>query len=110
DKGDAAHAKSIAAITAARNRHERLLIPALVLCESAYMLESQGLRVAVAAIVQDILAGGYQLEPPTPDDLERALDIETTYQVGLTDSTVAALAERINCRIATLDRRHFAKL
>lgn len=110
DAGEAAHERCTALLVDAQRRRQSLLLPALVLSEVAYMLERQELRSAVAAIVDDIVAGGFHLVLPTGDDFKRALDLEATYRVGLTDATVAALAERSQSPIATLDRRHFTKL
>jgi predicted nucleic acid-binding protein len=110
DKSDPENPRCLELINKARARRQLLAIPALVLCELSYMLEQMGRRDVVATFVGDIIAGGYRLELPTSEDLQRALDIDAMFRVGLTDATVAALAERTQSPIATLDRRHFTKL
>jgi len=110
DVSDPAHGSSRKTLEQAMKKGERLMVPALVLAETAYLLETAGVRPAVVVLVQNLLAGVFRLEPPMPEDLRRAIEIEEQYAVGLTDGTVAALAERIGCRIATLDRRHFSAL
>jgi predicted nucleic acid-binding protein len=107
---DSRHEEVVEIIAKARKRAESLLIPALVLCEIEHILEREGLESAMGPILDDILAGGYKVECPTPGDLRRAKEILADHPVGLTDATVAALAERSGRRVVTLDRRDFDRL
>ncbi len=110
DASDRNHPRVRRALEQAISERELLLIPVLVLGETEHVLERDGLERFVPQIVQGALDGQYRLECPTSGDLQRALAILTRQSVGLTDASVAALAERSGRRIATLDRRDFDRL
>lgn len=92
----------------------RVLVPGLVLAEVDYFL--RGARPAMSRLLADIFdpSSRYEYESPTPQDLARAMQLDSTYrqlQLGLVDGSIAALAERRNIfRLLTSDRRDFAPL
>jgi hypothetical protein len=93
---------------------EDLVIPTLVLAELDYWCHQ---RLGVAAwitFLDDLLAGAYRVETPTPTDLTRCRDLQAQYRdqpLGVVDASVLALLERLGeTKLATLDHRHFAML
>ena len=110
DANDRHHGRVRDALDTERRHGAAFLLPALVLCEVEYVLRRENLARAIPALVGDVLSGAYRLECPVPQDLERALAILGRWDVGLTDATVAALAERSGNRVATLDHRDFRRL
>lgn len=82
-----------------------LYVPGLVLAELDYHLRHQ--RRAMHRVLSDIDAGAYAYEPPTVADLARASVIDRKFsnlELGLTDSTIVALAERLGVfRLLTSD-------
>lgn len=90
---------------------EDLVVPGLVLAELDYWCTRRLSTDAWLVFLDDVIAGAYRVEPPTPADLERCRDLQSTYQdlsLGVVDASIVALAERLGeGRIATLDRRHF---
>ena len=115
---------AILALTNARDAHheavrvalgalsEPLIVPLPVLPEVDYLV-ARGVGPAGAlAVVQSLVSGDIVIDHLAHADLERATELMGIYAdaaIGFVDSTLIALAERLNCtRIATLDRRHFA--
>lgn len=86
-------------------------VPELVLAELDYLVLTRLGRKAELAFLEDVLAGAYTREPLLQSDLTRAVEVVRQYSqhdIGLTDATVLATAERLNVvRILTLDERHF---
>lgn len=82
-----------------------LVVPGLVLAEVDYHLRRQ--RRAMHRLVQDVAAGVYRYEPPTPEDLARARELDAKFKkldLGLVDASVVALAERLGVvRVLTID-------
>lgn len=68
----------------------------------------------MAAFVADLRRGAFTYAPPTDEQLERAMEIDSRYAdlaPGLVDATIVALAEELDvARIATRDVRHFSTL
>lgn len=93
-----------------RQNRDEFVVPALVLCEVDYVLAREGLGAALVPFLGDVLAGAYRIECPSGEDVSRAIAILTKSDVGLTDATVAAAAERLGAPIATIDRRDFDRL
>lgn len=91
-----------------------VVVPALVLAEIDYFLRTE--RAAMRKFVAELFdpRTTYELEPATPADVVRALEIDAQFQqlqLGLVDGVVAAVAERRRVyRILTTDRRDFAAL
>lgn len=86
-----------------------LIVPALVLTELAYFLRRD--RSRLHRVLQSIVGGEYEYQPPIPGDLARARELDRKFknlELGLVDSTVAALAERLGVhRVLTIDS-HFS--
>jgi hypothetical protein len=90
---------------------EDLVVPALVLAELDYWCARRLPGQAWLVFLDDVLAGVYRVEPPTPVDLARCRTLQARYDdltLGVVDASVIALAERLDeSSIATLDQRHF---
>lgn len=90
---------------------EDLLVPALVLAELDYWCTRRLPATAWLTFLDDVVAGAYQVESPTVEDLARCRELQALYQdlsIGVVDASLVALAERLGEeKIATLDRRHF---
>ena len=106
DADDQDHAASVAAMGEAGLR---LIIPALVVAETTYLVGSRlgpGVEVAFLRSLAHC-----EVEMPTPDEWPRIAELVTRYadfSLGGTDATVVALAERFEAdTVITLDRRHF---
>ena len=90
---------------------EDLVVPALVLPELAYWCSRRLPGEAWLVFLDDVIAGAYRVEAPTPQDLERCRSLQGTYGdlgLGVVDASIIALVERLGeAKVATLDRRHF---
>lgn len=88
------------------------VVPALVVAEATFMIERAGGAQAEARFLRSLRAPRFNIQAPTPEDLDRAADLVLEYAdlpLGGTDATIVALAERMaETDIATLDRRHFS--
>ncbi|MDQ2710187.1 MAG: PIN domain-containing protein [Actinomycetota bacterium] len=91
---------------------ENLVVPALVLAELDYWCQRRLGAHAWLSFLDDVIEGAYRPEPPTPGDLVRCRELQTTYsdlRIGVVDASVLALTERFGeSKVATLDHRHFA--
>ena len=91
---------------------EDLLIPTLVLSELDYWCHERLGPDVWLQFLSDLLAGAYRAETPTPADLRRCHELQSTYadlRLGVVDASVLALTERLEePKLATLDHRHFA--
>lgn len=91
---------------------QALATTAMVIAETAYLLDRELGPHAEALLYQSILDGGLGVEPLTGADWQRIQELVTTYadlRLGGTDAGLLALAERYGeQRIATLNHRHFA--
>lgn len=65
----------------------------------------------LAALLDDIIAGAYQVETIRPEDYRRIRELCDRYadaDLGFVDAAVLAVVERLNePKLATLDHRHF---
>jgi hypothetical protein len=90
----------------------QLIVPAPVLTEVCYLVETRNGTRAEAAFLTELATGTMTLEPTTTSDLFRMAELVTRYEdlpLGGVDASVIAIAERLNTvDIATLDRRHFS--
>ena len=88
-----------------------LVVPALVLSEVGFLLESRLGAYAEVRFVEDLAAGTFVVDAPQPGDWVRVAQLVAKYRdlpLGLVDASVVATAERLGIvRVATLDRRHF---
>ena len=86
----------------------RLVIPALVVAEAAYLIGETLGPEAETAFIRSMSTDRYLVDGPTRGHLTRAATLMSEYEslpLGATDATVLALAERSNDRqIAALDR------
>lgn len=93
---------------------EDQVIPILVLAELDYWCHQRLGAIAWLTFLDDLLAGAYRAETPTPADLTRCRELQRQYRehaLGVVDASVLALVERLGeTRLATLDHRHFAML
>jgi predicted nucleic acid-binding protein len=89
-----------------------LLVPAPVLTEVCYLLETRRGPELEADFLADLAEGVMELVGLTRADLIRMVDLVRTYAdlpLGAVDASVVAIAERRGIsEIATLDRRDFS--
>jgi predicted nucleic acid-binding protein len=106
DEDDADHARCRAALEQAGHR---LIIPALVIAEAAYLIGTR-LGADVEAEFLDSLIHMH-IEAPMPDDWPRIAELVKQYgdfPLGAVDASIVALAERLEIEtVVTLDDRHF---
>jgi uncharacterized protein len=111
DRSEARHDAAARALKAAPP--PRLLSP-FVLAELDYLLGERVSRASARALLQEIAAGAYQLEPFASDDVAAALRVQDRYPditLGLADASIVVLADRHKTvDILTLDERHFRPL
>jgi predicted nucleic acid-binding protein len=102
------HAEAAAAIRASSGP---LLLSPFVLAELDYLLRTRVSQEAAVALLDQVAAGAYRLEPMAADDIARAAEIVLQYrdlQLGLADASLVVLAERHHTHdVLTLDERHF---
>jgi hypothetical protein len=100
-----------ACLETARQIEDRLVIPAMVLPEIAYLLDSRLGHGAMRRFVRQIAQPDWTLEMVTQDDMLRVRELLSQYadnRLDFVDATIVTVAERLNVRrILTLDRRHF---
>jgi predicted nucleic acid-binding protein len=102
------HAEAAAAVRASTGP---LLLSPFVLAEIDYLLTTRVSQEAALALLDQVAAGAYRLEPMAADDVARASEIVIRYrdlQLGLADASLVVLAERHETLdVLTLDERHF---
>jgi predicted nucleic acid-binding protein len=102
------HAEAAAAVRASTGP---LLLSPFVLAEIDYLLTTRVSQEAALALLDQVAAGAYRLEPMAADDVARASEIVIRYrdlQLGLADASLVVLAERHDTLdVLTLDERHF---
>jgi uncharacterized protein len=106
DRSDAWHSRTVDYV---KTSITTLLAPVTVLPEIAYLIRTRlGIREELK-LIEGFVNGEVAVEPLSDSDLSRALAVMTKYpQLGFTDSTIVAMAERLTLTtIATTDRRHF---
>lgn len=90
---------------------EQILLPPTVLAEVCYWLNKHGGAAVEAAFLDTVASGDLELTTLTTGDVARMAELVRTYSsfpLGGTDASVAAVAERLGVEeIATFDRRHF---
>ena len=111
DRTDASHQ---AVRLLLRETREPLVIPAPVLVEVEQLVRARLTSRVFRALLDDILAGAYEVVNLTIEDYERILEVCAHYadaDIGFVDAAVLAIVERLNePKLATLDRRHFTTL
>jgi predicted nucleic acid-binding protein len=107
DRDDEAHEACLAALES--EAHE-LVIPALVIAETTYLIGSRLGDEAEAIFLRAL--EDLNVELPAVEDWKRIAELVEKYadlRLGGTDASVISLAERHRARtIITLDRRHFS--
>jgi predicted nucleic acid-binding protein len=111
DRSDPEHASVVEALRSTPRPH---VLPSPVLVEIDYWIRKFLDLSAFDALVQDIVAGRYELEPVAERDLERIAELESQYReadIGFVDAAIAATSERLDIgTLLTFDRRHFAMI
>ena len=106
DRTDAWHAPIVEYL---KGLHSILLAPVTVLPEAAYLVRTRLGITEELKLIEGFVNGGVSIEPLKVTDLSRAHELMAKYpELGFTDSTIVATAERLALTtIATTDRRHF---
>jgi uncharacterized protein len=108
DAAQPLHARAAAAL---REHHSPLLLSPFVLAELDYLLGRRVGRRAQQALLREVAAGVYQLEPFGEADVARAVAVIERYEdldIGLADASIVVLADRSGCSdLLSLDERHF---
>lgn len=108
DASQRQHAEAAAAIRAST---DPLLLSPFVLAELDYLLATKVSQQAELALLDQVAAGAYRLEPMTADHVARAAELIVQYrdlQLGLAHASLVVLAERHGTLdVLTLDERHF---
>ena len=90
---------------------QRRILSPFVLAELDYLIGAHGGQGEALKLLNDVSRGAYQLEAFGATDIENAIRVLEQYAglgLGLTDASIAVLAERHRCLdILTLDERHF---
>jgi predicted nucleic acid-binding protein len=115
----------LAAIDSSQHRHEEaagvlrasadpLLLSPFVLAELDYLITTRVSGTAARALLDQVAAGVYRLEPMDANDVMAAADVIDRYadlHLGLTDASLVILADRYGTSdVLTLDERHFRAL
>ena len=91
-----------------------LVVSPFVIAELDYLVETRIGIQAELAVLAELSSGSYELPALTAADLiscAALIDSYTDQRVGVTDASLAVLADRYQTRtICTLDRRHFSVL
>ena len=101
-----------AVITIAELYSAQMIVPYVVLTETAFLFRRAGGVPAVMGFIQALIASRVQFEIVTVDDLNRASEIMAAYpeaELDFVDCCIMALSERLNItEVCTLDRRDFS--
>ena len=94
-----------------RRSAEPLLLSPFVLAELDYLIATRISPVSARALLGQVAAGAYRLEPMGAEDIAAAGSIIDRYrdlELGLADASLVVLAERhTTWDLLTLDERHF---
>lgn len=108
---DASQNDHFAAANALREAQPPLLLSPFVLAELDYLLLTRVGTRAEVALLEEVAAGAYQLEPFDRADVDMAVDYVRKYdniELGLADASIIVLADRHGTSaVLTLDERHF---
>ena len=109
DKGDAWHRRAAASVVGFPGR---LMVPASVIPEACYLLNSCLGPFAEAAFLDALIRREMSVEQVTGPDMARTIEILKQYadaNIGFVDASLVAVAERLGIdAIFTTDRRHFS--
>lgn len=108
---DSAQRHHVPAAAALAATHGPLSLSPFVLAELDYLLARRVGHHAQQALLAEVAAEAYRLEPFAEADVARAAEVVERYRelaIGLTDASIVVLAERLRCHdLLTLDERHF---
>jgi uncharacterized protein len=106
DADDADHGRCVSALAAPGLR---LVIPAMVVAETSYLVATRLGPAVEAAFLRSLVE--IDVEAPLPNDWTRIAELVEQYAdfpLGGTDASLVTLAERLRTDLViTLDRRHF---
>jgi predicted nucleic acid-binding protein len=89
-----------------------ILVPITVLPEACYLLNTHLGQQAERALLTACVSGELTVAPITAQDIARSVELLDLYagaDLGFVDTSIVALAERLNIhRIVTTDRRDFS--
>jgi hypothetical protein len=99
------------ALDVARTLSDTIILPATVLPEICYLIDSRLGHAAMRRFVRGVQTGAMHIASIDKTDLSRIVDILDQYadaRVDFVDATIVALAERLHVtRILTIDQIHF---
>ena len=108
DAGQRHHAAAAAVL---REATGPLLLSPFVLAELDYLIASRVSTTGARALLEQVAAGVYRLEPMGSDDVAAAAAVIDRYRdlgLGLADASLVVLADRHGTSdLLTLDERHF---
>lgn len=108
---DAHHRECVDLFTALHLAERAILIPALVVAETGYLIGRDGGPTREAEFLDSLTDGAFSVVDLAEADYQRAAELVRTYadlRLGTTDAAVVAVCERLGIpEVATLDRRHF---
>ncbi len=109
DKGDAWHRRAVTSVVGFPGRR---IVPASVIPEVCYLLNSCLGSFAETAFIDSIVRREMSVEQVSEFDMERVVAFLKRYadaNIGFVDASLVALAERLKINtIFTTDRRHFS--
>jgi hypothetical protein len=107
DVSDPDHLRCVPVLTT----REQVVVPAPVVVELDWLLESRGIGHAFPLFLDDVDAGRFAVEELVALDYRRAGELCSEYSdfpLGFVDAAVLAVVERLGeTKLATLDHRHF---
>ena len=90
------------------------LLSPFVLAELDYFFAREAGVAAELALLAEVAAGAYDLEPFLSEDVAAAVAVIDRYRdlrIGLADASIVVLADRFGAdRVLSLDERHFRAL
>ena len=108
---DASQRHHAAAAAVLRRASGPLVLSPFVLAELDYLINSRISTQAAHALLEQVAAGVYRLEPMDAVDVAAATDVIDRYRDltrGLADASLVVLADRYDTTdLLTLDERHF---
>ena len=108
---DASQRQHKAAAAVLRQSPGPFLLSPFVLAELDYLISTRVSGMAARALLDQVAAGVYRLEPMDARDVTGAAEVIDRYkdlQLGLTDASLVVLADRYGTfDVLTLDERHF---
>ena len=109
DKGDAWHRRAASSVV---GFHGQLIVPASVIPEACYLLNSCLDPFAEAAFLDALIQREMSIEQVTGPDMARTVAILKQYtdaNIGFVDASLVAVSERLGINtVFTTDRRHFS--